>query len=133
MPDNVTKNFSRISPELYNAHNNNLFIIAKIWIVSLETRFKIVFLIKISLSPLIGQDPPIAYTEGLKLIRDAKYRIVLSQKTSILVLGPRKREYGRESFFMRNFSIGYKLNVHYQCCFVHYFSLEETIKAIKNR
>ena len=58
---------------------------------------------KIKLFPIIGIDPPIAYTEGVKLIRDAKYRLIISQRTSCLFLGPRNGVM-HEQIFLKNTS-----------------------------
>jgi hypothetical protein len=128
LPDNIKKNLMKISPELYNTHIitfENCETLAS----ALEEELEASVFRKIRLSPLIGLDPPIAYTEGVKLIREAKYRIVLSQRTSCLVLGPRKNNNVEETFYnelLHWLDTGRKQTAF----FVHYFSLEETRKAM---
>lgn len=130
LPVNIKKSLLRISPELYNTHitvYDNCEELARLLKEELQTA---VFR-RVKLSPLIGLDPPIAYTEGVRLIREAKYRIVLSQKTSCLILGPRKNVNDENEFYDE--MIEWLKNEREQSSFfVHYFSLADTIKAMQS-
>lgn len=128
LPDNVRKSLQAISPELFNTHITTFQDCEGLARV-LEDELHASMLRKIKLTPLIGIDPPIAYTEGVKLIREAKYRIVLCQRTSCLILGPRRGNSVEEIFYNELLKwIDTERNP--QAYFVHYFSLAETKKAL---
>lgn len=129
LPNNIKESLLRISPELYNMHItkfSNCEDLSRL----LEDELQSTVFRKIKLSPLIGVDPPIAYTEGIKLIRDAKYRIILSQRTSSLVLGPRNNDV--EKMFYKELLDWLEGERDQSAYFVHYFSVEDTIKAINS-
>lgn len=129
LPKNIKERLLKISPELCNMHIA-LFSCCEDLSRLLEEELQSTVFRKIKLSPLIGLDPPIAYTEGVKLIRDAKYRIVLSQKTSMLILGPRKNNV--EEVFYEELLAWLEEERNQSTYFVHYFSKEETLKAMRS-
>lgn len=129
LPKNIKERLLKISPELCNMHIA-LFSCCEDLSRLLEEELQSTVFRKIKLSPLIGLDPPIAYTEGVKLIRDAKYRIVLSQKTSMLILGPRKNNV--EEVFYEELLAWLEKERNQSTYFVHYFSKEETLKAMRS-
>ena len=127
LPSNIKESLLKISPELYNMHItkfSNCEDLSRL----LEDELQSMVFRKIKLSPLIGVDPPIAYTEGVKLIRDAKYRIILSQRTSSLILGPRNNDV--EKVFYNDLLDWLETERDQSAYFVHYFSIEDTIKAL---
>lgn len=129
LPKNIKEHLLGISPELYNMHIT-LFSNCEDLSRLLEDELQSTVFRKIKLSPLIGIDPPIAYTEGVKLVRDAKYRIVLSQRTSSLILGPRNNDV--EKMFYKELLDWLEGDRDQSAYFVHYFSIEDTIKAINS-
>lgn len=85
---------------------------------------------KIKLAPVIGIDPPIAYTEGVKLIRNAKYRLIVSQRTSCLFLGPRSGVEHEQSFYSEMLNWLRTPRNHSAYC-LHYFSIKQTMEEAK--
>lgn len=128
--ENIKESLLNVSTELYNAHINR-FEHCQGLADSLESTLQLMVSRKIKLSPLIGLDPPIAYTEGVKLIRDAKYRIVLCQRTSCLLLGPRRGN-NVERVFYDELIKWIEKDRKQPAFFVHYFSLDETKKAMES-
>lgn len=129
-PENVKERLYKISPDLFSMS------IVPFWACEdlaekLERELQDSLFRKIRLSPLIGLDPPVAYSEGIKLIRDAKYRIILAQNTSILILGPRKGNIDEEEFY-RVLLNWLKMNREQSAYFIHYFSMAETKKAMND-
>ncbi|MDR1747900.1 MAG: DUF4062 domain-containing protein [Spirochaetaceae bacterium] len=129
-PENVKERLYRISPDLFSM-NIIPFWSCEDLAKKLEEELQDSLFRKVKLSPLIGLDPPVAYSEGIKLIREAKYRIVLTQKTSILVLGPRKGNTDEENFYQELLN-WIKQDREQSAYFIHYFSLTETKKAMDN-
>lgn len=86
---------------------------------------------KLLISPIVGIDPPVAYTEGIHLIQHARYRVVLVQRTSTFLLGPRIGNDPESRFYeslMRWLETKGKRRV-----FLHYFSWGDTQKALQSR
>ena len=127
MPKRIKESILKISPELYNMHIT-LFSNCEDLSRSLEDELQSTLFRKMKLSPLIGLDPPVAYTEGVKLIREAKNRIVLCQKTSIMLLGPRKNNV--EEIFYEELLAWLEKQRNQSAHFIHYFSKEDTFKAM---
>ena len=130
LPDSIKDSLLKISPELYNTHMT-LFENCEELARRLREELQSAVFRRVKLSPLIGLDPPIAYTEGVQLIREAKYRIVLTQKTSCLILGPRKN-INDENEFYDEMVKWLKQKRDQSSFFVHYFSMVETKKAMQS-
>ena len=118
-----------ISPELYHMHIS-AFDRCETLSSVIKSELQLAIDRKIKLSPIIGQDPPIAYTEGVKLIQSARYRLILAQRTSCLFLGPRKG-ITHEKVFYDELIRWIKSNRNQNDLFTHYFSVEHTIKEAK--
>lgn len=83
---------------------------------------------KLLISPIIGVDPPVAYTEGIHLIQQARHRVVLVQRTSIFLLGPRVGIDPEVRFHEALMSWLEKRGK--QRIFLHYFSWDDTQAAV---
>lgn len=129
-PDKAIKAIKSISPELYNMQIAT-FSMCEDLAYALDQELENAINRKIKLSPIIGIDPPIAYTEGVKLIRDAKYRLIISQRTSCLFLGPRNGVM-HEQIFYTELLKWIRAERNQPAYFLHYFSLRETIEAAKS-
>lgn len=114
-----------ISPELYNMQIATFFSCEDLS-NSLHNELQHVIDRKIRLAPVIGIDPPIAYTEGVKLIQNAKYRLIVSQRTSCLFLGPRNGV-EHEQIFYNEMINWIKTSRNNSAYFLHYFSIEQTM------
>lgn len=129
-PSKAVESIKKISPELYNMQIST-FEMCEDLDKTLQRELENVIDRKIRLSPIIGQDPPIAYTEGLNLIRDAKYRLIVAQKSSCLILGPRIGASHEEKFY--NALMDWiKKNRNQSAYFMHYYSLQETIEEARS-
>lgn len=121
-----------ISPELYNMQVA-VFSTCEDLSGALRQELENVIDRKIKLAPIIGIDPPIAYTEGVKLIQSAKYRLIVSQRTSCLLLGPRNGV-AHEQIFYSEMLNWIKTPRDHSAYFLHYYSLRQTIdEAQKNK
>lgn len=114
-----------ISPELYNMQIATFFSCEDLS-NSLHNELQHVIDRKIRLAPVIGIDPPIAYTEGVKLIQNEKYRLIVSQRTSCLFLGPRNGV-EHEQIFYNEMINWIKTSRNNSAYFLHYFSIEQTM------
>ena len=129
-PEEAIEAIKLISPELYNMQIAT-FSMCEDLAHALGQELENAINRKMKLSPVIGIDPPIAYTEGVKLIRDAKYRLIISQRTSCLFLGPRNGVMHEQTFYNELLEwISVERNQ--PAYFLHYFSLSETIEAAKS-
>lgn len=129
-PNETIEAIKSISPELYNMQIVTFSMCEDLACV-LGQELENAINRKMKLSPVIGIDPPIAYTEGVKLIRDAKYRLIISQRTSCLFLGPRNGVMHEQTFYnelLKWISVDRNQSAY----FLHYFSLRETIEAAKS-
>lgn len=118
-----------ISPELYNMQIAT-FTSCEDLSAALRNELQTVIDRKIRLAPVIGIDPPIAYTEGVKLIQNAKYRLIVSQRTSCLFLGPRTGVEHEQTFY--NEMINWiKTSRNNSAYFLHYFSIEKTMSEAR--
>lgn len=118
-----------ISPELYNmqiATFSSCEDLASAFYQELEN----VIDRKMKLAPVIGIDPPIAYTEGVKLIQNAKYRLLVAQRTSSLILGPRSGVAHEQTFYTEMINWINTPRDH-STYFLHYFSKKQTIDEAK--
>lgn len=129
-PKEAIEAIKSISPELYNMQIAT-FSMCENLARALDQELKNAINRKMKLSPIIGIDPPIAYTEGVKLIRDAKYRLIISQRTSCLFLGPRNGVMHEQTFYNELLE-WISMARNQSAYFLHYFSLKETIKAAKS-
>ncbi len=129
-PEEAIEAIKSISPELYNMQIAT-FSMCEDLAYALGQELENAINRKIKLFPIIGIDPPIAYTEGVKLIRDAKYRLIISQRTSCLFLGPRNGVM-HEQIFYKELLDWIKVERNQPAYFLHYFSLRETIEAAKS-
>lgn len=128
-PQDAINAIKSISPELYNMQIAT-FSMCEDFATALHQELENAIDRKMKLTPVIGIDPPIAYTEGVKLIRDAKYRLIVSQRTSCLFLGPRNGVVHEQTFY--NELIEWiKTTRNQSAYFLHYFSLKETIAAAR--
>lgn len=114
-----------ISPELYNMQIAS-FSSCEDLASALHIELENVIDRKVRLAPIIGIDPPIAYTEGVKLIQNAKYRLIVSQRTSCLLLGPRNGV-EHEQVFYNEMLDWIKTPRNHTTYFLHYFSEKQTI------
>ena len=129
-PKEAIEAIKSISPELYNMQIAT-FSMCEDLAHALGLELEKAINRKIKLSPIIGIDLPIAYTEGVKLIRDAKYRLIISQRTSCLFLGPRNGVMHEQTFY--NELLDWISTARNQSAyFLHYFSLKDTIEAAKS-
>lgn len=129
-PKEAIEAIKSISPELYNMQIAT-FSMCEDLAYALGQKLENAINRKMKLSPVIGIDPPIAYTEGVKLIRDAKYRLIISQRTSCLFLGPRNGIMYEQIFYNELLEwISERRNQ--PAYFLHYFSLRDTIEAAKS-
>lgn len=115
----------RISPELYNMQIAT-FSSCEDLSHALHHELENVIDRKIKLAPVIGIDPPIAYTEGIKLVRNAKYRLIISQRTSCLFLGPRSGVEHEQNFYAEMLNWLKTPRNHSAYC-LHYFSIRQTM------
>ena len=129
LPSASINSIKSISPELYHMHISTFDRCETLSMV-LNTDLQFAIDRKIKLCPVIGQDPPIAYTEGVKLIQNAKYRLVLAQRTSCLLLGPRAGMTHEKIFYDKLIS-WIKSNRDQNAIFTHYFSIDQTVKEAK--
>lgn len=129
-PNKAIDAIKSISPELYNMQIAT-FSMCEDLAHALGLELENAINRKIKLSPIIGIDPPIAYTEGVKLIRDAKYRLIISQRTSCLFLGPRNGVM-HEQIFYKELLDWISIDRNQSAYFLHYFSLKDTIEAAKS-
>lgn len=130
LPKDAIEAIKSISPELYNMQIAT-FSMCEDLAYALGQELENAINRKIKLSPVIGIDPPIAYTEGVKLIRDAKYRLIISQRTSCLFLGPRNGVMHEQTFYNELLE-WIRLDRNQSAYFLHYFSWRETIEAAKS-
>lgn len=118
-----------VSPELYNMQIAT-FSSCEDLASALHQELENVIDRKIKLTPIIGIDPPIAYTEGVKLIQNAKYRLIVSQRTSCLLLGPRNGVAHEQAFYSEMLN-WLKTPRDHSAYFLHYFSIDKTIAEAK--
>lgn len=130
LPQKTISTIKQISPELYNMQIVTFFSCEEL-AIALKNELEGSIDRRLKLAPVIGIDPPIAYSEGLSLIRNAKYRLILSQKTSCLFLGPRKGVSVEQTFYDELVN-WIKNERDSSCYFIHYFSIDETLADIKN-
>lgn len=128
-PQTAINEIKSISPELYNMQIAT-FSMCEDLASALSHELENAIDRKIKLAPVIGIDPPIAYTEGVKLVRNAKYRLIVSQRTSSLFLGPRNGVV-HEQVFYNELLNWMKTTRNQSAYFLHYFSLKDTIAAAK--
>ena len=114
-----------ISPELYNLQIAT-FSSCEDLSHALQHELQTVIDRKMKLAPVIGIDPPIAYTEGVKLVRNAKYRLIISQRTSCLFLGPRSGVEHEQSFYSEMIN-WLKVPRNHSAYCLHYFSIKQTM------
>lgn len=118
-----------ISPELYNMQIATFSSCEDLSRV-LHNELQNVIDRKIKLAPVIGIDPPIAYTEGVKLVQNAKYRLIISQRTSCLFLGPRSGVEHEQSFYSE--LLNWLKNPRNQSAYcLHYFSINQTLNEAR--
>lgn len=86
---------------------------------------------KNTLSPILQKGVGLAYTTNQCVMGKAKKQIIIYQKTSILLLGPRKG-YSYEGQFYREL-LDWLKKVKDDIEFIHVFNLDETIKEIKEK
>ncbi len=130
LPEKGIKAIKSISPELYYMQIAT-FSTCEDLSSALHQELENVIDRKIKLAPVIGIDPPIAYTEGVKLIRNAKYRLIVAQRTSCLFLGPRNG-FAHEQIFYSELLNWIKTPRDHSAYFLHYFSRQQTIKEAKS-
>ncbi len=129
-PNEAVEAIKSISPELYNMQIAT-FSMCEDLARALGQELENAINRKIKLSPIIGIDPPIAYTEGVKLIRDAKYRLIISQRTSCLLLGPRNGVMHEQTFYNELLE-WISIDRNQSAYFLHYFSVKDTLEAAKS-
>lgn len=86
---------------------------------------------KNTLNPILQKGVGLAYTTNQYVMGKAKKQIIVYQKTSILLLGPRKG-YCYEVQFYREL-IDWLKKAKENIEFIHVFNLEETLKEIKEK
>ncbi|MCL2861508.1 MAG: hypothetical protein FWE22_03755 [Firmicutes bacterium] len=126
----ICDSLRQISPELYDAHITT-FENCESFDRELRNELLNRMYRRIRMSPVIGVDPPVAYTEGVTLISNAKHRIVVTQNTSILLLGPRLGNTIEQDFYDELVK-WLKKKRQQKSYFLHVFSLSETKKAMKS-
>lgn len=85
---------------------------------------------KSSRSPLLQKGVGLAYRANKRLMKKAKSQIIIYQKTSILLLGPRNNN--NEQEFYRELMDWLKIERSDDVQFIHVFSWKDTVNEIKN-
>lgn len=130
MPKNTKDFLVKNYPGLYFEERIYFDTIEKLGTL-LEDQLKVFLKQKYNISPVIGLDPPVAYTEGVKLLVQARHRIVLVQRSSIFLLGPRNGNAPEKVFYGKLMEwLGRGGEGKY---FLHYFSRRDTSNEMKTK
>lgn len=129
IPENAEEVIKSISKTTFDG-DCTLFSSCEELYYTLQARLQDYIRVKISLYPNIQDNSGSTYYYAYEQILRAKKRIILSQKTSLLILGPRKgNKYERRAY---DALVDWIKNKDKDMQFMHLFCKEKTVKAMSS-